>query len=89
MGVSAEDVVRAVMSAKQTKPKHQTEYPEFGGQPMEEFFALRTDMWPLLASCRLTPYFWPHHPRDWPEESGDAAFMAERRRGSDYDDDFD
>ena len=86
MGVSPEDIMTAVTGAKHTKPKHHTGYPEFGNQPLHEFFAMRTDLWPLLAAARNTPYFWPHHRRDWPvEDAVTAAQVAERRRGYDFD----
>ncbi|CAI5995289.1 unnamed protein product [Closterium sp. NIES-65] len=36
MGLTAEDVIAGVKGATQTKPKHQTEYPEFGGQALDD-----------------------------------------------------
>ncbi|CAI5500072.1 unnamed protein product [Closterium sp. Naga37s-1] len=85
MGLTAEDIVAGVKGATQTKPKHQTEYPEFGGQALDEFFSVRADMWPLLLACRSTPFFRPLHPRDWPITHSELAGVMERRQGYDYD----
>ncbi|CAI5937712.1 unnamed protein product [Closterium sp. NIES-64] len=80
MGLTAEDVIAGVKGATQTKPKHQTEYPEFGGQALDEFFSVRADMWPLLLACRSTPFFRPLHPRDWPITHSELAGVMERRQ---------
>ncbi|GJP52877.1 hypothetical protein CLOM_g11963 [Closterium sp. NIES-68] len=85
MGLTAQDVIAGVKGATQTKPKHQTEYPEFGGQALDEFFSVRADMWPLLLACRSTPFFRPLHPRDWPITHSELAGVMERRQGYDYD----
>ncbi|CAI7739277.1 unnamed protein product [Closterium sp. NIES-53] len=85
MGLTAGDIIDGVKGATQTKPKHQTEYPEFGGQALDEFFSVRADMWPLLLACRSTPFFRPLHPRDWPITHSELAGVMERRQGYDYD----
>lgn len=85
MGVTKEDVVSSIHKAMRSKPSHNATYPTFGNQKLEEFFALRSDMWPMLAACRAAPYFWPQNQRDWPVENENAALVAERRMGADYD----
>lgn len=85
MGVTGEDIVFAVHQAKRTKPKHNASYPTFGEQSLEEFYALRSDLWPMMAACRASPYFWPQKQHDWPVANVKAALVASRKKGSDYD----
>lgn len=69
MNITAEDMMTAVKGARETKPKHNATTPLFGEMPLDEFFGLRQEMWPLLAAAKKVPYFWPSKPDDWPSSA--------------------
>eukprot|EP00850_Spirogloea_muscicola_P006980 SM000034S12734 [mRNA] locus=s34:482360:484600:- [translate_table: standard] len=67
LDLSVGDVESAVRTARSTQPRHHNDtMPLFGSQRLDDFFAFRRSMWPLLAAAEAAPYFYPLRPNDWP-----------------------
>lgn len=65
--VTAKDFINAVNGARKTRPVHNASIPRFGNTlTLEEFFSLRSEMWPLLHSAKMKHFFFPTKPSDWP-----------------------